>query len=229
MRPQVEERHDGETAMAAVLSQPEQIGQRVILRNVTWETYQHLLEDRGMNPQPRYNYFQGVLEIMVTSFHHENLKHDVDLLVELLAAELELDLVGGASTTFQRKDLVSGFEPDACFYIANAEKVRGKKQIDLAVDPPPDLVIEIDISSPSLKKFPIFAALRVPEVWRYGKTGITLHKFVVDDYQELAASEVLPGVTGAQITQLLAESQQMKRAAWLRQVREYAQTLKPIA
>jgi Uma2 family endonuclease len=213
-------------AMVAVSSQPEQIAQRVILRNVTWETYQHLLEDRGMNPQPRYNYFQGVLEIMVTSFQHENLKHDLDLIVELLAAELELDLVGGASTTFQRKDLASGFEPDACFYFDNAEKVRGKKQIELAVDPPPDLVIEIDISSPSLKKFPIFAALRIPEVWRYGKTGITIHKLVDGDYQEVVASEVVPGVMGAQVTQLLAESQQMKRGEWLRRVRAYAQTLK---
>lgn len=80
--------------MAAMISSPEQLAQGVILRNVKWETYQNLLEARGVNPQPRYNYYQGVLEIMVTSFQHENLKHDLDLLVELLAAELEIDLVG---------------------------------------------------------------------------------------------------------------------------------------
>jgi Uma2 family endonuclease len=140
---------------------------------------------------------------------------------------LDISLVGGSSTTFQRQELASGFEPDACFYIAHAAQVRGKKRINLAKDPPPDLVIEIDITSPALKKFPIFAALQVPEVWRYAAETITLHKFVEGDYAELASSEALPGVTGAALAQLLVASQQLTRTAWLRQVRAYGQTLAP--
>ena len=211
--------------MAAVVSSLEQLVQGVILQNVKWETYQNLLEARGESPQPRYNYYQGVLEIMVTSFQHENLKHKLGLLVELLASELEIDVEGGASTTFQRKELASGFESDACFYIAHAAQMRGKKWVNLAKDPPPDMVIEIDITSPSLKKFPIFAALRVPEVWRYADETISLHKLAGEDYEELASSEVLPGVTGAALAQLLTASQQTNRGTWLRQVREYGQTL----
>lgn len=75
---------------------------------------------------------------MVTSYEHENLKHDIATLIEVIAEELEIDIVGAASTTFQREDLAQGFKPDACFYVQDASRIRGHKQIDLCVDPPPE-------------------------------------------------------------------------------------------
>ena len=121
--------------------------QRVLLRNISWETYERLLEERGDNSAPRFTYDRGELEIMSPSPEHEALNRSIALLVEFLAAELGIDVYDLGSTTFRREDLERGFEPDSCFYIENEERVRGKTRKDLSVDPPPDLVIEIDITS----------------------------------------------------------------------------------
>jgi len=212
--------------MTATLTPPEQVTQRVILNEISWETYQRLMEERGEQPQPRYAYDRGRLEIMVTSYEHENVKHVLDMLVELLAAELEIDVEGAASTTFQREDLAQGFEPDASFYVQHASRIRGQKQIDLYTDPPPDLVIEIDISHPSLNKFPIFTGLGIPEVWRYHKEAITVFTLAGDSYRAQSVSELFPGVTDADLTLLISEGRQMKRSDWFRSVREWALTLK---
>ena len=91
--------------MTATLTPPEQATQKIILDNISWETYQRLLAERGQRSRPRYAYDRGRLEIMVSSFEHENLKHDIATLVEVIAEELKLDLVGAASTTFDREDL----------------------------------------------------------------------------------------------------------------------------
>jgi len=106
----------------------------------------------------------------------------------------------------------------------DAERVRGKKQIDLAQDPPPDLIIEIDISSPSLNKLPIFAALGIPEVWRHDGTRVAIFTWVDSDYVERAESVVLPKVTSAILTELIDASSQLRRPAWLRRVRAWARS-----
>jgi Uma2 family endonuclease len=212
--------------VTATLTPTEQVTQKVILDNISWETYQRLMEERGERPKPRYAYDRGRLEIMVTSYEHENLKHVIATLVELLAGEFEIDIEGAASTTFQREDLAQGFEPDASFYIQQVARIRGKKQIDLDTDPPPELVIEIDITHPSLNKFPIFAGLGIPEVWRYHKQALIILKLEGETYRAQEASEIFPGLTSVALTRLIAESQQIKRTEWLRNVRELARTLK---
>ncbi|HEY6332708.1 MAG TPA: Uma2 family endonuclease [Blastocatellia bacterium] len=143
--------------MTATLTPPEKATQKVILDHTSWETYQRLVAERGEEAQPRYSYDRGKLEIMVTSYEHESLKHDIATMVEILAEELDIDVAPAGSTTFSREDIAQAFEPDACFYIHGAATtIRGKRRIDLSVDPPPDLIIEVDIASPSLNKFPIF-------------------------------------------------------------------------
>ncbi|MFN8489657.1 MAG: Uma2 family endonuclease [Caldilineaceae bacterium] len=198
-------------------------GQCVILHDVSWETYERLLVEHEENSGTHFTYNQGMLEIMVLSARHESLKHILALLVDLIAAELNVDLYGLGSTTFQREDLARGFEPDACFYIANEAAVRGKAAIDLTIDPPPDLVIEIDITSPSLNKFPIFATLGVTEVWRYDGEQVHILALQGDQYVVQPESIFLPPVTGKVLTELVAASQSLKRTAWLRRVREWAQ------
>jgi Uma2 family endonuclease len=212
--------------MTATLTPTEQVTQKVILDNISWETYQRLMEERGERPKPRYAYDRGRLEIMVTSYEHENLKHVIATLVELLAGEFEIDIEGAASTTFQREDLAQGFEPDASFYIQQVARIRGQKRIDLDTDPPPELVIEIDITHPSLNKFPIFAGLGIPEVWRYHKQALIILKLEGETYRAQEVSEIFPGLTSVALTRLIAESQQIKRTEWLRNVRELARTLK---
>jgi Uma2 family endonuclease len=136
------------------------------------------------------------------------------------AFDIELDNVG--SNTFKREDLARGFEPDSCFYVQNVERVRNREQIDLAVDPPPDLVIEIDISSSSLDRFPIFASIGVPEVWRYNGMRVVIFRLAGEEYQEQGTSEAFSGVTSQSITQLMEESKTLKRTVWLRRIRAWA-------
>jgi Uma2 family endonuclease len=195
---------------------------RVILHNTSWGTYERLIEERGDNSAPRFTYDRGELEIMSPSPEHEKFNRRIAQLVLAVAEELNIEAEDLGSTTFRREDLERGFEPDSCFYIQNEEQVRGKDRIDLAVDPPPDLVIEIDITSPSFSKLPIYAQIGVPEVWRYDGERMTILVLEGSDYAERTESIVLPPVTSNVLTDFVEKSKSMKRTAWLEVVREWA-------
>jgi Uma2 family endonuclease len=196
--------------------------QRVILHNISWETYERLLDERGDSSAPRLTYNRGVLEMMSPSPEHEKFNRRIAQLVLAVAEELGIEAEDLGSTTFRREDLERGFEPDSCFYIQNEEQVRGKDRIDLAVDPPPDLVIEIDITSPSFSKLPIYAQIGVPEVWRYDGERMTILVLEGSDYAETTESIVLPPVTSNVLTDFVEKSKSMKRTAWLEEVREWS-------
>lgn len=208
--------------MVTALSASEQ---KIILHNVRWETYESLLADHLDNSAPRFTYDRGELEIMSPSSQHEEYNRTVSLFVEVLAEELNVDTRNLGSTTFKREDLGRGFEPDSCFYIQNEQRVAGKTRIDLNVDPPPDLVIEIDITSPSINKIPIYARLGIPEVWRYDGNRLLILHLEDDDYRERDESAVLPQVTAALVGGFLEDSKTMKRTAWLRKLRAWARTV----
>jgi Uma2 family endonuclease len=207
--------------MVIVLPPPEQVEQKVILHGVSWETYERLLADFENSHAAHFAYDQGVLEIMVLSFRHETFNRTLAMLVETLAEELEIDLINAGSTTFKRVDLARGFEPDTSFYIQQADRIRGKEEIDLAVDPPPDLVVEIDITSPSLDKLPIYAAVGVSEVWHYD--GRTLTIFILEGGTYVAHEEslALPEVPRAVVSHFIDEGKQQKRTVWLRNIRDW--------
>lgn len=188
----------------------ERVAQTVVLRNISWETYQRLLKERGRDTQPRYNYHLGKLEISIPSAEHERVKQMVAALVASVAAGLGIHVEACERVTFQEENLDSGFEPDACYYIENPGVIRARKRVDLTEDPVPDLAIEVDLGGPSLQKLPIFATLGVPEVWRYSADGITIHKLAGDEYHELPASEVLPGVARVALTQRLLDRLERK-------------------
>jgi Uma2 family endonuclease len=145
------------------------------------------------------------------------------LLIEMLALELGIDIRNLGSTTFKRGDLSRGFEPDSCFYIQQTAQIRGKDDIDLAVDPPPDLVIEVDVTHPSLDKLPLYAAVGVTEVWRYDGASVTIYILAQEAYTASETSQALPGVTSNILSQFIVESRQLRRPDWLRRVREWAQ------
>jgi len=204
---------------------PPESAQCVILHGIGWETYERLLAEHEESSGTHFTYDRGRLEIMVLSAKHEAVKHILALLVEVLAEELNIDVYGLGSTTFRRADLERGFEPDACFYIQQEALVRGKDEIDLTVDPPPDLVIEIDITRLSLNKFPVFAALGIPEVWRYDGARVSCFRLEGNEYIERAESVVLPKVTSAVLTEFVEQDKHLKRTAWLRRVREWARQI----
>lgn len=207
--------------MASAISSPEQL---VILDSVTWDTYERLITEHGERCGTRFTYDEGVLQIMVVSSRHEGLNRTLATLVEVLAEEWGVDIARLGSMTFKRKDLQRGFEPDSCFYIQHADAIHGKQQIDIAVDPPPDLSIEVDITSGSLNRFPIFAAVGIPEVWRFDGKRVAIFRLESGGYVEAANSLVLQAVTGEILTLFLDESQKLKSTAWLRKAREWARS-----
>jgi Uma2 family endonuclease len=207
--------------MGAVLSLPEQ---KVILKGVSWETYERLLAEHEEQSGTRFTYDSGMLEIMVLSARHEKPNRTLALLVEVLAEEMHLDVERFGSTTFKRPDLYKGFEPDSCFYIQHLDAISGKEEIDLTMDPPPDLVIEVDITRPLLDKLPLYAAVGVPEVWRYDGERVSILRPAEAQYVEAAHSPALPPLTSAVATRFLRDSTQMRSTVWLRRVREWAHT-----
>jgi Uma2 family endonuclease len=212
--------------MATVLWPPDQ---KVVLGNVSWEFYEGLLADHQESSAPRFTYDRGTLEIMSPLPEHEEDNRALASLVENVAVEWRMSFRNLGSTTFKREDLGRGFEPDSCFYLQNAERIRGKTRIDLTVDPPPDLVIEIDITHTSLDKLPIYAALGVPEVWRYSGNRLSILALEGGTYQEREESLALPRVTAAALTGLLRESQEMDPPDWILRVRDWARGLRGTA
>ncbi len=185
-----------------------------------------LLADTIDRPVPRFTYDRGALEMLVTlSTEHEETKHTLATLVELIAVEQGSDIRMVGSMTFQREDLAQGFEPDVSFYIQNEPHVRGAKQIDPILHPPPDLVIEIDVSRQSLNKLPVYAAFGVPDVWRVREGAVIIYTLQPDGsgrYDEGGASRVLPPLDGETLTRFLTDGFAMGRAAWVRSVRAWA-------
>ena len=209
-------------ATAATQGAPEP---SIVLSNIGWGTYERLLADQADSSAPRFAYDRGALEIMSPLPEHERYNRTIAALVESVAEESGRDVENLGSTTFKREDLERGFEPDSCFYIQHEAAVRGKSALDLCVDPPPDLVIEIAITHPSLDKFPIYAALGVPEVWRYDGRRLELWVLEDDRYGDRTESDALPGVTVDAVLHLLERSKSIGHVAWLGEVRAWARQL----
>lgn len=199
-----------------------QIARCVLLRHISWQTYESLLTDYEDQTGPRFYYDNGMLEIKMPSVIHEKANRTLAQLVEVLAEEMNIDLERLGSTTFKRKDLLKGFEADSSFYIKNSAAIFGKQDVDLLVDPPPDLVIEADVTSDSLDKFAIFSALGVPEIWRYDDGQVVMYQLENDSYVEVEQSLAFPLLSNEMATSFLTESLEMKSTAWLKRVRDWA-------
>jgi len=196
--------------------------QSVVLQGVQWETYERLLADQGDSARPRLYYDCGTLEIMSPSSRHEILKETISLLFQLLATEVEIDFVAAGSTTFRREDLHTGFEPDACFYVRYVSAIRAKEDIDLSVDPPPDLVVEIQVTNAVLDKLSLFATVGVPEVWLHVDESVEILRLLSNSYAKTSESSTLPGVTDGILTQFVKSRREMTNSAWINSVRDWA-------
>jgi Uma2 family endonuclease len=197
--------------------------ERFILRNVSWQTYASLLKDYEDQSAPGFTYDRGTLEIMRPLVRHERANRDLAQIVEMICEGWEIDVVSAGSTTFKREDIDRGFEPDSCFYIQHAETVADAEEIDLlGGDSAPDLVIEVDLTSSSVPKLPIFAAFGVPEVWQYVGEQVTILVLNEGAYGERDASLALPPLSTATLNDFIRQSRSLRRVAWLRAVREWA-------
>lgn len=147
--------------------------ERFVFRNVGWTGYQTLLK-MVENRRVRVTYDRGDVELMAPLSIHERYKHLIGRMIDTIGEELEIQVVAVGSTTFSSEELDCGLEPDECYYLTSAGQVRDWKRVDLTVDPPPDLAVEVDITSSSIDRQGIYANMRVPEIWRFDGEMITV-------------------------------------------------------
>jgi Uma2 family endonuclease len=177
-------------------------GGNVRLSNVPWDVYQ-ALRNEDENRNIRMTYVRGILEMMSPSKRHERVASILGRLIEAWTEAKGLGIQSCRATTFQRHDLETGLEPDNCYYIQHEPQVRDRDELDLAVDPPPDLAVEVDVSSSSLDRLPIYAAIGVPEVWRWRREQIQVYLLDGNHYRTFNASQTLAGFPIAQAAELL--------------------------
>lgn len=200
--------------------------QSVVLHNISWYSYKQITDTLQDETPAHFTFDRGKLEIMVLSLKHENLKKILAMLFERLSETLDIEIFAGGSTTFQREDLERGFEPDECYYVQNAELMRGKDSVNLDVDPPPDLTIEIDVKHSSLNRMGIFAAIGIPEIWRYDGEMLTIYLLKNGVYEETETSLVLPKVTAEKLSLLTEVGRNSTRRKFLSKIKEYTNELK---
>jgi Uma2 family endonuclease len=196
--------------------------QRVILPNISWETFETILAEMGDNRTTRLAYEQGTLEIMTPLMPHEHNNRLLEHLVFALAEELNLNLKSTGSVTCKRPDLQRGVEPDSSFYIENEPVMRNKQYLDLSQDPPPDLIVEVDYTSASVDRLPIYQALGVPEVWRYAQPVMQIYQLKEGVYVSCDVSPTFANLPlTIEIPRFLEESCKIGEVAMIRSFRNW--------
>lgn len=192
----------------------------LVVPNVSWEQYEGLLQDLVDRPGVRVSYDEGRLQVMSPSDEHEDCKDAIAFIARVLSEELGVPLETRGSTTWKRRSLRKGVEPDTCFYVANAPRIIGRRKIDLDVDPPPDIVVEVDVTNESLSKFPIYAALGVPEIWQYDGARVQMYELKGETYVGTAESRFFQGLTCSMLREFLELSETQGQTAALKAVRD---------
>ena len=195
---------------------------RTVLENVRWETFLELAEGRS-GSVPRMTYDRGVLELMTPRRQHEHIGRLIGRMVEAYSEVQGVEIISCASTTFKRPDRDQAFEPDESYYIKHAELIRPKDEVDLFVDPPPDLVIEVETTSPAIRKLKLFAALGVPEVWRHNGARLQMLVLQNGEYLPVESSRSLPGLTAAMIDAVVNQRFEQGETALIRGFRQAIQ------
>lgn len=208
------------TNVASVTVAPAE--QRLTLYHISWYTYEKLLEAFGEHRSARLTYDQGVLEFMVPLEAHENPSDLIGVFIRTLVEESGLSIKGLASTTLKRHDLQKGAEPDKCYYIQNELLVRGKT-VDLDRDPPPDLVVEVDITHTDIDKNALYARMGVPEFWRYNGEVLKIYQLSQGVYQEVDISPTFSWVQKEIFYHFLEQCKIQGEAQAIRSFRSWVQ------
>ena len=191
----------------APIAPPLLIGEkRVVLRNITWDGYQQLLKIVGDKRSARLTFDRGTLEITKPLEQHEFSRCLIERLIIILVVELGLKIKTMGSTTLDRSDLERGAEPDNAYYIQNQPLVAGRT-VDLATDPPPDLVVEVDITHTDINKPALYASMGVPEFWRYNGREWRIYKLENSEYLEVSVSPTFPILPKEKLYEFLASAQ----------------------
>lgn len=180
---------------------------RVTLRGLTWQGYQQILHALPESRAAHLTYDHGILEISMPLESHEFALRLIERFIIILVFEMGMKIKTMGSTTLDREDLDRGAEPDNAYYIQNQAKVAGRK-VNLAEDPAPDLVVEVDITHTDIDKNRLYAAMGVPEFWSYNGLEWRIYQLQGNTYQERDRSPTFPGVEKEYLYKFLEQAQQ---------------------
>jgi Uma2 family endonuclease len=194
---------------------------RIVVPGVNWGHYEQMLQIVG-DRHIHVTYDAGTMEVRKPSQRHGQAAQLLGFFVIQIADEMEMDYEPLGMTTWKRPDMEKGLEADQCYYLANAAIVRDRVELDLEIDPPPDLAIEVDITSSSLDRMGIYAELRVPEVWRYDGRTLTIYQLQAGgEYRACETSPNFPGLRPADILRLIELGQTMPKRQWAHEIRAF--------
>jgi len=214
---------------ATTRTRPEVGERRFVLYNVGWKGYRGLLEIVG-DHGPRIAYSRGNVELMSPLMPHEGFSRRLGRIVETIGEELEIPIRPARSMTLDREDLDRGIEPDESYYIASVGRIGGRMEFDFAVDPPPDLAIEVEITNSILDKLEIYARLGVPELWRFDGEDLTLLLLQAEgSYAESARSAAFPFLPMDEVARFVLDPDMSDESRWGRSFRRWVrEVLLPI-
>lgn len=196
-----------------------------IRSDVSWESYERFLEEGDERRVP-HSYVDGELRVMSPSARHESPKKWLAQLIEALTEELGLPRRSVGSLTIKLDAERRGAEPDEGYLIANAPALQGKRNYDIETDPPPDLLIEIDVTSPSINRLPVYAALGVPEVWVYdGENLRVCLRKDSESYETVEASKSFPTLPMSAFAAWIERAYVTDETAWIRSFRKWVRGL----
>ncbi|EKQ68916.1 hypothetical protein OsccyDRAFT_3470 [Leptolyngbyaceae cyanobacterium JSC-12] len=204
---------------------------RTVLQKVNWQKYEQLLAEMERDRTSRFTYQRGQLEMMTPLEEHERCHKLIESLILVLTDEMDVRIEAYKVPTLKRVDLQLGVEPDTAYYIQHADQMARRNKIDLAIDPVPDLILEVELSRSLLNKFEIYAELGIPEVWRYiSKPGETflkgqffIHYLKDDRYIEDDHGLAFPFLSVGRILQFIDQSDVSGLPAALRDLRIWAE------
>jgi len=178
--------------------------QRILIQNVSWQLLENLVAELGESRTTRITYYKGQLEIMTPRWKHEVYHRLLDRCIQIIVEELELDLWLGGATMLQRSHMTVAKEPDSFYYIQNVKLMRDKNDLDLTKDPPPDLVLDVDLSNSSnINQLILYADLDIPEVWRYSMSKLRFYQLNHGAYVECGNSPLFDFLTPQNVQEFL--------------------------
>jgi Uma2 family endonuclease len=206
--------------VSSVLSEASET--RMVLENVSWETFVALADGRR-GSVPRMTYSEGVLEMMSPKRKHENIGRLIGRMVEAYSEIKGIEILSVASVTVKRSDLKKAYEADESYYVTSIDQVLAKEELDFEVDPAPDLVVEVELTSSAIEKMELFAAMQVREVWRHDGTSVQFYRWLNGRYNLIPTSVELPGLDAALINRFLEQRLEAGETTFIRAFRREIQ------
>lgn len=202
------------------------LGSVLVVNAFSWDEYELLIQDLDGRRNPRLSYDCGSLEVVSISPGHDGYDRMVDAFVREFCEARGMECQAYGQATWKLKAVGKGAEADCCYYVQNARKVFGKQQIPLESNPPPDIVVEIDLTTDSSRKLRIYAGLRVPEVWIFDGKEFHFHELLEGKYTEIPGSKRLPGLSGAPMIEAFVMAETNGQTEALKAFRRRIQKLK---